>query len=38
MAEKEPLCKVVARLNTIRHKRQQHISPIVVPEDDGVAE
>jgi hypothetical protein len=37
MAEKEPLCKAVARLNTIRNKRQQHISLVAVPED-GVAE
>ncbi|KAJ7911858.1 hypothetical protein B0H13DRAFT_1875465 [Mycena leptocephala] len=38
MAEKEPLCKVVASLNTVRRKGQQHISLVEVPEDDGVAE
>jgi hypothetical protein len=38
MAEKEPLCKAVARLNTIRNKRQQYIGLVAVPEDDCVAE
>jgi hypothetical protein len=38
MAEKEPLCKAVASLNTVRRKGQQHISLVEVPEDDGVAE
>jgi hypothetical protein len=37
MAEKEPLCKAVASLNTVRRKGQQHISLIEVPED-GAAE
>jgi hypothetical protein len=34
----EPLCKVVASLNTVRQQGQQHISLVEVPEDDGVAE
>jgi hypothetical protein len=38
MAEKEPLCKAVARLKTIQNKRQQQIGLVAVPEDDGVAE
>jgi hypothetical protein len=34
----EPLCKVVASLNTVQQKGQQHISLVEVPEDDGGAE
>jgi hypothetical protein len=38
MAEKGPVCKAVASLNTVRWKGHKNICLMEVPEDNGVVE